>query len=81
MKLSEARILYNAGALKSATLYRSIDNKGWSLRFDSERPLDISLVLETQKGAERVFKSSDAGLLALEKIGFTSATILLDKSS
>lgn len=75
MNVSEARTLLNANVLTKATLYRSEDSSGWLIKFEATQPVGTSLVLETQKGYDRVFKTSDAAILTLCSIGFEAATI------
>lgn len=77
MKLSEAKILCKAGALIKATLYRSDDGIGWSLKFESIQSDGTYSVLVTQKGTVRVFKSTDAAFLTLAEIGFQKVECFL----
>lgn len=81
MKPAEAKILYEAHSLSSASICKAKGGKGWILKFETVSPVDFLLELEIGKSGLRVFKSTDAAVQAAEKIGFEKVTVLLKHSS
>jgi hypothetical protein len=80
MKPTEAKILYEAHALSSASIYKAKGGEGWILKFETISPVEFLLELETEKSGLRVFKSTDAAIQAAEKIGFDQVTVLIKLS-
>lgn len=76
MKLAEAKILYNSGAISDATIYKPKGETGWCLEFSSKQPVDFSLFLEKELGSVRIFKKISAALVTAEKIGVSDARVI-----
>lgn len=68
MKLAEAKMLHESGAISGAKIFRTKSGDGWSLVFSTRNPVNFACELQTEKGAIRVFKSIEAAVVVLEKI-------------
>jgi hypothetical protein len=77
MKLPEARTLFVAELLSTATVYRHTPDSGWCLRFESVTEIGIDLVIETNAGGLRVFKTAEAAILTAERVGFKEIAVKL----
>ena len=77
MKFNEAKLLFDSGALSGSILRRSQSDSGWVLEFKTHSPISIDLILQTSKGDTRVFRSIEAAIVVLDKIGFPEITLVL----
>jgi hypothetical protein len=76
MKISEARILFKSGLISDAKIFPDDSSKGWILELRVDEKAQISNRIQTERGQERVFKSSDAALAAAKAIGFKTLTVI-----
>lgn len=74
MDITAARSLLKNGILKEALLKRNDDEDGWVIELITS---ETSMLLETQKGAIRIFKSSETAYDTLISIGFSRVTTIL----
>lgn len=72
MQEGEIKIRFDAGELNACIATRSpMNSKTWILHFYS-RSSSKQIILETQRGAVREFKTLDAIAVLVHKIGFKS---------
>lgn len=79
MDVAAARALLKTGILKEAILKRTEDGDGWFIELKTSPPTEQMLILETQKCAVRIFKSSETAYDTLMRIGFKSVTTFLSE--
>jgi len=71
----EIKLLFDNGVITSATIVESPVDHGYWIHFtDKTRPL-TPLILDTQRGDRRSFKSLDSCWNTISKIGLKRATI------
>ena len=66
MNIKEARLLFQAGALKEPVIRKT--QGGWIAVLEGKHPLNPAL--ETARGPIRVFKTADAAIETLFEVGF-----------
>ncbi len=77
MKLSEARILFKSSLVYDAKVYKNKSKSGWILELSADKKVNYPTKIHTERGAVRIFKSTDAALSAAKSIGFKKVTVLL----
>jgi hypothetical protein len=77
MDVAAARALLKTGILKEALLKRTENSDGWIVELRTSPPSETLLILETQKGAIRIFKSCETAYDTLIRIGFSRVTTIL----
>lgn len=80
MKITEAKVRFDSGFFKTATVHKTSDlldtAKGWILSLQAKSKKDDAII-ESQRSAEpRIFKTVDAAVSAASGIGFSQITVI-----
>lgn len=80
MKITEAKVRFDSGFFKTATVHKTSDlldsSQGWILSLQAKAKKDDAII-ESQRSAEqRVFKTVDAAVSAATSIGFSQVTVI-----
>ena len=70
----ELKLLFDAGALTEAFVYREPLSKGWVIYFSGKKK-EEGYILEKKRGGQRVFKTLDAAASMSSEIGFRSIKV------
>jgi hypothetical protein len=80
MKLGEAQMLVESGAVDSAIIFGSETEPGWILKITiDKRNVSFPLELQAERGPIRIFKSVDAAVRSAKKIGLSNVVVILKK--
>lgn len=77
MKLSEARVLFNSRLIHGAKILPAKSGDGWVLELSVDDKVAYPREIHTERGAVRIFKSTDAAVSAAKSIGLDTVTIEL----
>lgn len=78
MELNQLKIAFDSGALKSAVITLAAMENGYSVLFISIKNKVINMTKQrSDKDEPRVFKSIDAAVANIEKVGFKEIKIKL----
>jgi hypothetical protein len=75
MKLGEAKLLYESGAIFDPRIFVPSSGHGWCLDFQSKKKVTFKLYLEAERGGCRVFKTANAAVNACITIGCEQAVV------
>ena len=79
MKLNEAKLLYDSGAIFEPRIFIHSFGKGWCLDFKTKKDVNFHLYLEAERGGRRVFKSANAAINGCINIGCLKVMLDLSK--
>jgi hypothetical protein len=77
MKLSEARVLFDSRLIHDAKILPAKSGGGWVLELSVDEKVAYPKEIHTERGAVRIFKSTDAAVSAAKSIGLKSVTVQL----
>lgn len=77
LQLSELKTLFEAGALKSATVHENPMLNGYNVHFEGKTK-DLTYIFRAQREDEqRIFKSIDAAIANAKKVGFKTIKVIV----
>ena len=78
MEIKELKVLFDNGALKTATVTKAMMNTGYTVVFDAkDKSKQYHISGQRTKGEPRVFKTTDAAIKNAHDIGFKTITVSL----
>jgi|APCOG7522876152_1049122.scaffolds.fasta_scaffold190218_1 hypothetical protein len=75
MKLSEARFLFDSQMVHDGKILPAKSGDGWVLELSVDDKVAHPRKIHTERGAVRIFKSTDAAVSAARSIGLKSVTV------
>ena len=64
------------GGLSGAKIWKQPGEDGWQHQFITKKPVDLTLVIETERGSVRTFKKINAAIRVAENVGVAEVNVI-----